>query len=284
MKKSDLPIYLGSTLILASIFVSVFLKFHYWFSFFSFGMFLLFGGLNHRAKAPSIYSYIAEGKWRGFIVIYFSIAFVFGLIVDTFFGRIVSDVWIYPYLSGVYSYLVPIFVYYPLGGFQVYETFYFFKDYLKRFNCNKLALGDKIKDSLITLILVLMILSAIMVVLALAFGFGTFRNSLMFIALGLSIFSFDAIIYKIKKESILLDALQGNPAVIMTMFASWLVNLVLTEIPNTFSWEWRYQNIPFTQLEFLKINILVITFGYFFLVFTIVRSIDMMKMLSRIKN
>jgi hypothetical protein len=43
------------------------------------------------------------------------------------------------------------------------------------------------------------------------------------------------------------------------------VNAFTHEVPNTFAWEWRYQNIPFTSLEILDVNVIILTIGWSYL-------------------
>ncbi|KKT37333.1 MAG: hypothetical protein UW22_C0027G0001, partial [Candidatus Gottesmanbacteria bacterium GW2011_GWB1_44_11c] len=69
-----------------------------------------------------------------------------------------------------------------------------------------------------------------------------------------------------------------------TMIGAWIITTLLTEVPNTFSWEWIYYNIPFTTSEILKINVVIFTMGWFFLVFAPVRFIDFVRLIFRLDD
>ena len=78
--------------------------------------------------------------------------------------------------------------------------------------------------------------------------------------------------------------MEGNKRIISTMIGAWIITTLLTEVPNTFSWEWIYYNIPFTTSEILKINVVIFTMGWFFLVFAPVRFIDFVRLIFRLDD
>jgi hypothetical protein len=51
----------------------------------------------------------------------------------------------------------------------------------------------------------------------------------------------------------------------MALLISTPVNAFAHELPNTFAWEWRYQNMPLTSLEILGIPVFVLTVGWTYL-------------------
>ena len=132
MKKEDISILIGLLLVIGSIVVSIGFGYYYWYSFFVIGGFMLFGGLNYKSKSKSVYSYILNKKWKSFFIIYFIGVIAFGFILDIIYGRYIGSGWYYPNLTGFNNYIFPIFLYYPFGGLQVYEFFYFIKSTLSK--------------------------------------------------------------------------------------------------------------------------------------------------------
>ncbi len=236
---------------------------------------MLFGSINHKNKTQSTFSYILDKKPFKFIKIYAFLAIIGGLLGDVIFGRGIADLWHYPNLYGPLDYLLPIFIYYPFGGLQVYEIYQFTKEHVKKkFNGDKIFMIDKrTKSTIMKAMLLISVAGFLIPIINWAFNSNKHSNEAVMISIAMTIFAGDALVYWKKKESILLDAIQGNKQVLITMLFSWIIALALTEIPNTFSWEWIYTP-PFTGIEIFKINILILTIGWFSLVFLTVRAID----------
>jgi hypothetical protein len=51
----------------------------------------------------------------------------------------------------------------------------------------------------------------------------------------------------------------------MALLISIPFNALAHELPNTFAWEWRYQNMPFTSVEILGVPVVVLTVGWTYL-------------------
>lgn len=280
MKKENGSIIAGSILVTSSIFASIFFKFPFWYSFYVLGSFALFGGSNYKLKADSVYSFLLKKEWKYFFLIY-SVGVLLGLFIDIVYGRILANLWSYPHLNGFFNHLIPIFLYYPFGGLQVHEIFYFLKTVLgKKLSSEENGwLSEKSKDLISNFLIAFLFLGLIIPLINFYFNSNRHANAIVFVFMILTTFSFDALVYKFNKNSLLISFIQGNKLIITTMVLSWILAASLTEIPNTFSWEWRYHNIPFTAFEVFKINILIVTFGWFFLVFAPVRAIDLVKKL-----
>lgn len=56
-----------------------------------------------------------------------------------------------------------------------------------------------------------------------------------------------------------------SSSVIFLVIITAIVSGLIHEVPNTFSYEWVYQNIPFVKYEIWDVNILVLTLGWIFL-------------------
>lgn len=284
-KGEDISITIGFLLVAGSIGASVISAYYYWYSFYVVGAFMLFGGLNHKLNSKSVYSYILNKKWKRFLIIY-----VFGVLtgcfVDIVYGRNIANLWHYPHLGRLGNYLFPILLYYPFGGLQVYEVFYLCQSLLskKLGTGQRYKLSNKLKNLIMNLLIVFLGFGLIIPILNLIFNSNKFANKLIVSFMILTIFSFDALVYKVNKKSILLDFIQGNKLTIGTMCLSWLISVILTEVPNTFSWEWIYYNVPFVKMQFCKINLLIFTFGWFFLVYVPVRGVDFVRLLLKEVN
>lgn len=273
MKK--LIVVFGFLLLICSIFSSIFLQFYYWYSFYVIGAFLFFGSLNCKNKNKTVFSLLYEGELLKFLIVYF-LGLVLGFSVDVIYGRYIANLWYYPHLPETMSLVIPLFIYYPFGGLQIYEIFYFLKSKLRQKfkDKSKYKLPKFLKNFVSGLLVTLLILGIIVPVLNYYFNENKYGDELVVIFMILTTFSSDMIVYKFNKTSIFFDFLEGNKLVTITMLLSWIISTLLTEYPNTYSWEWVY-TFPFTKIEILKINILVLTFGWFFLVYATVRFIDL---------
>ena len=281
----EIILVLGFLLTTLSIISSVFFHYPYWYSFYVIGAFLFFGSMNHARKSHTVFSYLMERKFRKFLIVYvFGVGM--GLFVDVIYGRHIARLWYYPNLSGIWNFAIPIFIYYPFGGLQVYEIFYFIKSFLSKSisSKNSFMIPKKIKMYLSILLVLFMILGLILPVINLLWNNNYGANELMVVIMALTIFSGDALVYLFHGNSILFEALEGNKLIIGTMIGAWIITTLLTEVPNTFSWEWIYYNIPFTTSEILKINVVIFTMGWFFLVFAPVRFIDFVRLIFRLDD
>jgi len=232
--------------------------------------------LNWKNKIKTVFPLLREKNGlKNFLIIYL-IAILFSFVIDTIYGRTIANLWHYPHSPIHMSLLLPVFVYYPFGGFQIYEIFYFLKNKLsKRFKNNSYYTIPKIVKSILSyLLIVSLILGGALPILNFFLNENRGANELIVIFMILTAFSSDMIMYKLNKKSILFSLLGGNKLILTTMILSWIISALLTEYPNTCSWEWIY-TMPFTSFEILKINILILTFGWFFLVYVSVRSIDL---------
>jgi len=280
MKKEDFSIVIGTLLVCGSIIASIGFHFYFWYGFYVVGAFLLFGGLNYRLKSGSIYAYVLDKRWGMFLALYLAGA-ALGFGVDIVYGRNVAHLWYYPHLRGVWDYLVPILLYYPFGGLQTAEIFYFCKATLGRrlSAARAYELGERAKALIANSLIIFLALGLTVPLLNLFLNGNRSANELMIVVMVLTTFSADAILYRMGKGSILLEALQGSKAMLATLATSWLLSVFLTEVPNIFSREWVYYNVPFTSAEVLHINIIIFTFGWFFLVCVSARGLDLIRQL-----
>lgn len=269
-------LFFGAILTFSSIVSSIFFGFYFWYSFYVIGAFIFFGSLNWKNKAKTVFTILCEKKYKKFLIIYL-LSLIFIIFVDIIYGRIIADLWHYPYLSKIMSFVIPVFIYYPFGGFQVYEIFYFLKQTLikKLEDRSYYRIPQTIKDIFSYLSIIVLIVGVFLPIANFFLNENKGANELIVIFMILATFSADMIVYRLKKNSILFSFLEGNKLIIAIMILGWILPALLTEYPNTYSWEWVY-TMPFTDFEILKINIVVLTFGWLFLVYVPVRGIDLL--------
>lgn len=268
----------------ASLIASVVFKFHFWYSFFLVGAVSFFGCLNFLLHAKqSVYRLFLEWKWRKFIPLYL-ISLCIGILVDIIFGRTFGRLWIYPHLFGFWNFIIPVFIYYPLGGNHIYEIYVFIRRVLKGkiSNAHSANLSDKSKKLISQIFIIFLPIGIMLPIITYVFHRMDYLTSIVIFSMVLTMFSFDAIMYRIKKESILIDILQGNIFTISTLLICYLLVVILNELPNVFSQEWIYQNVPFVHFEIFGVNTLIFTFGWFFLVLVSIRFTDFVKYVLKI--
>jgi hypothetical protein len=49
------------------------------------------------------------------------------------------------------------------------------------------------------------------------------------------------------------------------LLASIPLNALVHELPNTYAWEWRYENLPFTSMTIFGVPLVILTVGWTYL-------------------
>jgi ABC-type transport system involved in cytochrome c biogenesis permease component len=111
------------------------------------------------------------------------------------------------------------------------------------------------------------ILSVILPLINFIFFKNRFVHELVVLCLFLGVFSLSPIKLILGKKCLLGDMLGGDRAAIFALLVAIPINAFTHEIPNTFIWEWRYQDIPFTSMQIMNVHILVLTIGWACLTF-----------------
>jgi hypothetical protein len=280
--KDNLFLIFGFALVVYSIVSSILFGNYYWYSFYVIGAFIFFGSLNLKNKNKTVFTLFFENKLKKIATIYLACSFL-GFLLDVIYGRIIGNLWHYPHLFGIWSFIIPVFVYYPFGGLKLYEMFYFFKFKLSKIYKNKsYKISDHIKNFISSLLIFTLILGLLIPVLNFYLNENKNAKELLAIFGALTTFSFDAIIYKLNKDSLLFSILERSKPILTTMLICWIIAALSHEYPNTYSWEWVY-NIPFTNLEIFRINVIILTFGWLFLVCVSIRYVDLVLHLLKIK-
>lgn len=272
-------VLVGLFLTIGSISLSLFLRFPFWYTPFIIGAWIFFGSLNVINKQPTIFALVHKRKLTVPILLYL-LGALFGFLVDVVYGRTINSFWIYPFLPGSANWLVPVFIYYPIGLLHLYELYYLLKFVIEKvFPVSKSKPFPKSLSFIIYLTTLIGLVGVTLPVANYFFNHNQLAPELTIIAMVMTIFLTDSLDYLLSGTSVLLDLLLGKMSVLLTVLLSWLAAFALNELPNTYSHEWIYQNIPFTSGNFLGVNILVATTGWIFLVLITVRGVDLLRSL-----
>jgi hypothetical protein len=90
-------------------------------------------------------------------------------------------------------------------------------------------------------------------------------QSVIIICSLLGIFSLSPINLFLNKISLLGRIFNKDWSALIALFISISFNALAHELPNTFAWKWRYQNMPFTSLKILDVPVIVLTVGWTYL-------------------
>ena len=125
---------------------------------------------------------------------------LFGIVVDVIYGRGIGDLWYYPHLHGISDFIFPVFFYYPFGGLQVYEIFYFCKSIFakKVSQKKKFSFKNKTKNVIISSTIIISILGLTIPIANYFLNKNLYANTLMTVIMIFTIFSVDAVLYKLK--------------------------------------------------------------------------------------
>lgn len=272
----------GLLMTVGSVSLSVYLRFPFWYSPFIIGAWLLFGSLNFINKQRTIFYLVRSRKLFVPVVIY-CLGVIFGFLVDVVYGRMINSFWIYPFLPGSLNWIIPVFIYYPIGLLHLYELYCLLRFFVEKFFPSKKAKPiSKPGFFLAYPVILIGVIGAVLPMANYVLNQNRFAGELTIIAMVMTIFLADCLDYLLSGNSILHDLLNGRVKVFLTVFLSWLIAFTLNEIPNTYSHEWVYQNIPFTSGTFLGVNVIVATVGWIFLTLIVVRGIDLLRSLTQI--
>lgn len=235
----------------------------YWYSYFVVGIFLVCDYIDYQFRGKSVSSPIFDKNYRNFLFIY--IFFVVASVFIELFGRIIGKMWYYPNY-GLVDHIIHVFlIAYPFGGLSVVALYQVFKDLSGRVFGYKpnYEFLDKFFKKTGTLLIILSI--AILIFLAVYYICTNSKDTRLFILGVACLFGLDTANFEINKRSIFSEIIAGNFSVIFSIIITAIVSGLIHEVPNTFSYEWIYQNIPFVSYEIWDVNVLVLTLGWIFL-------------------
>jgi hypothetical protein len=239
----------------------------YWYSYFVVGSFLLFDRLDMLLNDDSNLTRLFSKKWRTPIFTYLTYV-AFAILIDNLMGRYLSNMWVYPHFDELDKIAHVIIIIYPFGFFSC-STFFrvlnsVFRRLIGRHSHHSLPEQRYIKQ----IAKVLLLGSILSVSLPIA-NFALFNSKgvheLMVICLVLGISSISPIGPLLNLPSLFGGILNRDWPTMASLIATIAVGALASEIPNTYAWAWRYQNMPFTSFEILGVNILVLTVGWSYL-------------------
>lgn len=273
MKSIEVRFYLSLFGLFLSSFAvtsTIFFGYYFWYTFFLVGGILFLDYFNFRMWNHSLLNPIFTGRAKLFLSMFFFVAVPVGIAIDLIYGRIFGNLWYYPHLNAWRKAVFPIFSYYPLGGFLSYEIFYFVcggsKKWLGKGYLWKLNLNENQKIRIVKIMISILVIGVIIPIINFFVNKNQGGNVIISLFMFWGAFAFDFIHYLYNRKSIFLEIVEGRKHIVFTVIAATLIAALITEVPNTFSWEWIYQNVPFVSLKLFGVNVLILTLGWLFLV------------------
>lgn len=251
----------------------------YWYSYFVVGVFFICDYIDYLVRKKSILSLVFDKKASKFILIYS--LFVLFTIFCEIYGRIIGNMWYYPNFGSIDLIIHVFLIGYPFGAFSVVALYNVFIDFSRRIFKHKTNynFAEKLMNKLSPFFLSLSVLVFVILVIYYIYS-GSLNSKIMFLAI-LWLLGIEAIRFKIKRQSILYEIFAGNYSVLFSIIITVVISGFIHEVPNTFSYEWVYQNTPFINYEIWDVNLLVLTAGWLYLT---VASIDLYKFVHEDKE
>ena len=239
----------------------------YWYSYFVIGYFLLFDRLDMLLNNESNLTRLIGKNWRTPIFTYFTYV-AFAILIDLLLGRFLSDMWVYPHFDEFDEIIHVIVIGYPLGLFSCSAFFRVLYSIFRRFYSSH-SRPPMVEQRYARQIAKVLLLGSILSISLPFANFVFFNNKwvheFMVICLVMGMFSISPVALLLYLPSFLGRILNRDWSTIASLIVTIPVSALINEIPNTYAWEWRYQNLPFTSLEILDVNILILTLGWSYL-------------------
>jgi hypothetical protein len=239
----------------------------YWYSYFVVGSFLLFDRLDMLLNDDSNLTRLFSKKWRTPIFTYLTYV-ALAILIDYLMGRLLSNMWVYPHFDELDEIVHVIIIGYPFGLFSCSAFFRVLNSVFRRLIISH-SRPSLLEQRCLRQIAKVLLLSSILSFLLPIANFALFNNKwvheLMFICVVLGMSSISPIALLLRLPSFLGRILNRDCATIATLIVTIPINALTNEIPNTYAWEWRYQNLPFTSFEIMDVNILILTVGWSYL-------------------
>lgn len=261
---------IGFLILATSIVAAIFFRYPYYYSFFVIGMFLFFDSFyRYLQKDKNLYASFSIPIFLSLNLrkIFYVLLFVF--ITDFLLGQVVLKLWTYPYYDSFFNIILLYVIIYPIGGISVlamYRVFYII--FSKEFkNMRIFHLGNPKKLVYLVIHISMYLLPTAVILPLVLFTTDSIVNLVnnkgAYLILSLFIlyewtFLFDIITLAYKGRPLMLDLLEGNMVVIISIFVTALLGAFLHEYINTFAYEWRYNALamPFS-VEILGIPVFI---------------------------
>jgi len=199
-------------------------------------------------------------------------------------GRYISNMWIYPYYDVQDEIIHVILIGYPFAFFSVSSFYSILKGIFERFFPTAIIKPYYRPYVLVKILIFLTLLSIILPIIDFSLFNGVEINKIMVLCLIIGISSVSPIGFYLSEDSFLGQILKVDLRTIGALLLTSFISSFLHEIPNTYAWEWVYQNIPFTSFEVLNVNIIVLTIGWLFLTISAISVNEIFFFLQRIRE
>jgi hypothetical protein len=236
----------------------------YWYSYFVVGSFLLFDRLDMLLNDDSNLTRLFSKNWRTPIFTYLTYV-ALAILIDYLLGRFLSNMWVYPHYDELDEIVHAIIIGYPFGLFSCSAFFRVVNSIFRRFfssHSRPPLVEQRYARQIATVLLLGSILSVSLPIANFALFNNKWVHELMVFCLLLGMFSMSPVAPLLYLPSFFGRILNRDWPTIASLIVTIPVNAITTEVPNTYAWEWRYQNLPFTSFEILDVNILILTAGW----------------------
>ena len=277
------PLYIsrllvGSSLAVYGIYTAIIDGNTFWYTYFTIGTFVLFDSLDQQLNGDSNLLRLFKGQPEVFFGTYF-LFFIMGILIDTVLGQAIGNMWIYPSLEGGRKFFHILIVGYPFALLSV-SSMYRTIDGLtirvlnQQTNHTRAARDDVFKIRVAQLLTISFIVALTVPILNWLLLDNRYSHELLVICCALGLFSISPITYFVFRASWFNQLFGTRKRAVTVLLLTWLCAAFLHEFPNTFAWQWVYQNIPFTSWKILGVSIIVIAPGWIFLTILAVAGND----------
>lgn len=277
---------MGIVLFLRSIILAIFFSSPYFYTYFAVGGWLILDFIDYHKNKTSILGYFYNHKHRTILFLFFLVATFMAFLIDYVYGVRLSGMWQWQAYSNIhfvrmYTIMNTAYI------FGMYELFRVIRTYLKPFISNNHKISFRIKIKTQTFLNIVGIILGIFFLLIpfLSWHF-QWVNEMKYIMLlpfmGMWFLS-DSITSLLKGKSILGEIIRGNMLQIISLLLTSLLATFFTELINLSAHEWIYQNMPFENLQILKIPMAVFI-GWIPLVIGVISMLNMIKHVNYLRK
>ena len=253
----------GCALVVYGLYAAIIQGSPYWYSYFIAGLFLFSDSCDAFLNHDSNLTRLCRQTWR--TPVYTYLVYVAGALgVDLLFGSYIGHLWVYPHFDFTEKIINVVLIGYPLLFFSCAA---FYRILLKLLR-NILHCEPETTLSFYRLGIIILFITIFSTCFPVLYFwlFGRMHVQAVIIICGLiGILSLSPLSLILGHKSLLLGILNRDWPVILTLLISIPFNALVNELPNTFAWEWRYQNMHFTSLEMLGVPVIVLTVGWAYL-------------------
>ena len=277
---------LGILLFMRSIILAIFFSSPYFYTWFAVGDWLILDFIDYHKNKTSILGYFYNHKHRATLLLFFLVATFMAFLIDYVYGVRLSGMWQWQAYSNIhfvrmYTIMNTAYI------FGMYELFRVIRTYLKPFISNQHEISFRLKIKTQTFLNTVGIILGIFFLLIpfLSWHF-QWVNEMKYIMLlpfmGMWFLS-DSITSLLKGKSILGEIIRGNMLQIISLLLTSLLATFFTELINLSAHEWIYQNMPFENLQILKIPMAVFI-GWIPLVIGVISMLNMIKHVNYLRK